>query len=74
MVGVVFAGIHGEWLQDNCKWEDNYGTVRSVFYDSGWGNHYYVLDVDGQRIESYEPYAVGDKYLISSQIVSCPPQ
>ena len=45
MVGVVFAGIHGKWLQDNCKWEDNYGTVRSMFYDSGWANHLVSLNL-----------------------------
>lgn len=69
---LIFLGFHKQWQQENCKWKENYGIVKSVFYDSGLGKHYYVLDVDGIRINSYEPYEIGDKYIFSEEIVSCP--
>lgn len=46
--------------------DEEFGVVRSVYYDSGFGRHNYVLNVNGKRIETYEPYEIGDKYILST--------
>lgn len=48
-----------------------YGKVNSVQYDDGWGNHNYVLNVDGRRQTSYQPYEVGEDYYLGE---NCTPK
>jgi len=70
-IGFILLVVTMFYFMKNIKCEILIGKVKSVFYDSGWGSHYWTGEVIDQYGRSHiytikEPVSVGDEIISKS--------